>query len=318
MSAHKKISNIENTGCPALAGPGHLNGATIAGARRILADMFRKHSIDSPEIDARVLIGYGLGLDHAALASNADRLLTADEARTIFALAARRLAREPAARIIGSKEFWSLPFDLTSATLVPRPETETVVETALAKLDAGGSRMRALRIADLGTGSGALLLALLSELPNTVGIGTDINPAAVEAARKNAARLGLAARTQFAACNFAAALRGPFDLVVANPPYIASGDVNALSPEVREHDPLVALDGGADGLAAYRALAADARRILAPDGILVVELGAGQAVSVAAILLDGGIAADPPARDLSGQPRALPGRPIHAWKASPG
>lgn len=292
-------------------------GLSIASARRVIADIFRKNQLDSPELDARVLIGHALGLDHAALASDAGRALSAREAESISALVARRLAREPVARILGSKEFWGLEFRLTPATLVPRPETETVVETALAAIDAGGPRTRALRIADLGTGSGALLLALLSELPGAFGIGTDISLAALETARENAVRLGLAPRARFVACDFAAALSGPFDLVVSNPPYIASADIGGLAPEVREHDPLLALDGGADGLAAYRAIAADAARILAADGTLVVELGAGQATPVAALLLDGGIRAEPAASDLLGHPRALPGRPIHARKASP-
>ncbi|MEX1084092.1 MAG: methyltransferase, partial [Xanthobacteraceae bacterium] len=186
---------------------------------------------------------------------------------------------------------------------------------ALAAVEADGPCTRALRVADLGTGSGALLLALLSELPNAVGVGTDVNPAALEAARENAVRLGLAARAHFVACDFSAALSGPFDLVVSNPPYIGSRDIAGLAPEVREHDPRLALDGGVDGLDAYRAIAADARRILGPDGILVVELGAGQAVAVAAILLDGGIKAGYPVADLSGRSRALLGRPIHAGKA---
>jgi len=292
-------------------------GVSIATARRIIADIFRKHNLDSPELDARILIGHALDLDHAALASNADRLLNADETQAVSALAARRLVHEPVARIIGSKEFWGLEFRLSLATLVPRPETETVVETALAAIDASGPRTRAFRIADLGTGSGALLLALLSELPNASGVGTDISLAALETARDNAARLGLAARADFLACDFAAGLGGLFDLVVSNPPYIASGEISGLAPEVREYDPLLALDGGPDGLAAYRAITADTRRILVPGGMLIVELGAGQAVPVAAVLLDGGIEAGPPVNDLSGHPRALLGRPVHAGKAFP-
>ncbi len=291
---------------------------SIATARRIIADIFRKHGLDSPELDARVLIRHALELEHTALASNAERVLSSDEAQAISALTARRLAREPVARIIGSKEFWGLEFRITPATLVPRPETETVVEAALAAIDACGPRTRALRIADLGTGSGVLLLALLSELPNAFGLGTDISLAALETARDNAARLGLGARAHFAACDFAAGLSGgAFDLVVSNPPYIASREIDGLAPEVREHDPLISLNGGTDGLAAYRAIAADAGRILAPDGVLVVELGAGQTSSVVEVLLGGGIKADPPTHDLSGHPRALPGHSIHAGKASP-
>jgi release factor glutamine methyltransferase len=277
--------------------------------RRHVAQTFRARALESPDLDARVLVGHALGLGHAALASAAERVLTAQEIEAISALTARRLAREPVARILGAKEFWGLEFRLTPATLVPRPETETVVETALRALDAGGARGRALRIADLGTGSGALLLALLSELPHAAGIGTDLSAEALATARDNARRLGLAARAHFAACDFAAALGGPFDLVVSNPPYIASGELAALEPEVREHDPRLALDGGRKGLDAYGVIAADARRILAPDGILVIELGAGQERPVTTLLAGGGIAAVGAEPDLSGHFRALLARP---------
>jgi release factor glutamine methyltransferase len=174
-----------------------------------------------------------------------------------------------------------------------------------------------LRLADLGTGSGALLLALLSELPQAFGVGTDVSLSALAAARTNAECLGLAARAHFVACDFGTALAGPFDLIVSNPPYVASGDIATLAPEVREHDPRGALDGGLQGLDGYRAIAADARRLLAPDGTLVVELGAGQAPAVAALLLNGGIVAGAEKRDISGHPRALSGGLSHAWTASP-
>ena len=175
---------------------------TVAQARRALADAFRRAGLDSPALDARLLVGHALGLDHTGLTIESGRSLGDDPARALAALAARRLGREPVARILGVKEFWGLPLRLNEATLVPRPETETVVEAALAAIglspqDLGGPRTRALRIADLGTGSGALLLALLTELPNATGIGTDISREALEAARDNAGRLGLAARAAF-------------------------------------------------------------------------------------------------------------------------
>jgi release factor glutamine methyltransferase len=281
---------------------------TIAMIRRRVAQAFREHGLDSSDLDARVLVGRALGLDHAGLASAAERILTAKEIEAISALTARRLAHEPVARILGVKEFWGLEFRITTETLVPRPETETVVEAALGAIDATGPRTRPLRLADLGTGSGALLLALLSELPNAVGVGTDLSLPALATARENAERFGLAARAHFVACDFAGALGGSFDLVVSNPPYVASGDIAGLAPEVREHDPRLALDGGVGGLDNYRVLAAEARRILAPGGILAVEIGAGQAAAVSALLLSGGIVAGPPKRDLSGHSRALLGR----------
>src|SRR4029077_20099094 len=182
-----------------------------------------------------------LGLDHASLAAAAERVLDPAERERIAAVASRRLAREPVSRIVGMKEFWGLPLRVNPAVLVPRPETETVVATALAALDRDGDRARPLRIADLGTGSGALLLALLSELPNAFAIGTDLSVAALAVARDNAGRLGLAARAAFVAGDFAVALAGPFDLAVANPPYVASGEVGQLAPEVRDHDPRLAL-----------------------------------------------------------------------------
>jgi release factor glutamine methyltransferase len=223
--------------------------------------------------------------------------------QSIAALAARRLAREPVARIVGVKEFWSLPLRVSAATLVPRPESETVVEAALAAVEAH----RALRIADLATGSGALLLGLLSELPHAFGVGTDSSIPALEVARDNARRLG-ATRAAFVACDFAAALGVRFDLVVCNPPYIASHEIAALAPEVRDHEPIAALDGGPDGLDGYRAVAAAAGALLAPGGALVVELGFGQAEAVAALLTEAGLALSAPHHDLMGIPRALVAR----------
>jgi release factor glutamine methyltransferase len=278
---------------------------TIGTARRALAIAFRAAGLDSPALDAQLLIGHALGLDRTALLSNAERKLGTAEADAVAALKARRLAREPVARITGVKEFWSLDFTVTPATLVPRPETETVVEAALTAIDAEGLRAVPLRLLDLGTGSGALLIALLSELPQAVGIGTDVSLAALAAARANAARHGVGDRAQFVACDFGTALKGPFDLVVANPPYVASGTIAALASEVRDYDPALALDGGRDGLAAYRAIAADIGRLLAPSGVLVTELGAGQCKAVARLFAQRGLTVGRTVNDLAGIPRAL-------------
>jgi release factor glutamine methyltransferase len=281
---------------------------TLDQARRLLAQGFRDAGLDSPELDARILVGHALGFDHTALTVQSARSVTPAERKAIATLAARRLAHEPVARIIGRKEFWGLPLRLNTETLVPRPETETVVEAALTAVDQ--RRGRALRVADLGTGSGALLLALLSELPGAFGVGTDLSLAALDCARQNAGELGLGARASFVACDYAAALKAPFDLVVVNPPYIARDDITTLAPEVRLFDPPRALDGGADGLDAYRAIAADMRRLLSPQGLLVVELGAGQRDAVVELFGAAGLAAGPCRHDLSGIARALLVRPL--------
>jgi release factor glutamine methyltransferase len=284
--------------------PGNAAAPTVGDARRAWAKKFQSSGIESPELDARILVGHGLGLDHTALAAAEARRLGVGEEAAVAALAQRRLAREPVARILGCKEFWSLTLRIDGATLVPRPETETVVEAALTAIEARGARAQTLRIADLGTGSGAILLALLSELPNAFGVGTDVSVAALAVAHDNARRLG-PARAHFVACDMAAALRGPFDVVVCNPPYIASREIAALAPEVRDFDPRSALDGGPDGLDFYRTIAASAPALLSPQGVLVVELGAGQAQPVAALVAAAGLAPSPPRPDLMDVPRAL-------------
>ena len=277
---------------------------TVADSRRVWATEFRAVGIDTAELDARVLVSHALGLDHAALAARAGQVLTPQQQSAIAALARRRLGDEPVARITGTKEFWTLRLRVNEATLVPRPETETVVEAALAALDKRGPRSRSWRIADLGTGCGAILLALLSELPNTFGIGTDISAAALAIARDNAKRAGVA-RAAFLVCDMASALAGPFDLIVSNPPYVATADIDQLPPEVRLFDPQDALDGGSDGLQYYRPLAATATRLLAQNGIMVVELGKDQAEPVAAIFATASLASGGLHPDLSGVPRAL-------------
>jgi release factor glutamine methyltransferase len=280
----------------------------IASARRLLTVQFQAAGIDSPALDARLLIENALGLDHTALATQATRALTDTERDAIAALAARRLQGEPVARILGEKEFWGLPFALSHATLVPRPDTETIVETAL---DAIGKERRneALRIADLGTGTGAILLALLHECPNAMGLGTDIDPNAIETAQRNAQALGLASRARFRLADFAHDLGESFDLVVSNPPYIPTRDIETLAREVRDYDPIRALDGGADGLDAYRMIALKAPKLLSEGGLLVVEIGIGQADDVATIFTtEGGLDVVAIRPDLGGVPRALSAR----------
>jgi len=281
---------------------------TVEATRRQLAARFEAAGIESPELDARLLLGHTLGLDLTGLITAAHRALTADESDRLDRLAARRLAGEPVARILGQKEFWGLSFALSPETLVPRPDTETVVELALDMLRKGLANTPP-RVADLGTGTGAILLALLSELPEATGIGTDISERALAIANDNAVRLGLAARASFIRCDYASELTGPFDLIVSNPPYIATGDIAGLAREVRDHDPHQALDGGPDGLAAYRALIPQAARLLAPGAALVVEAGQGQARDIEAMMTAAGLALQGrPRADLAGISRAVGAR----------
>jgi len=282
--------------------------STVEAARRELAARFASAGTDTAELDARLLIGHALGLDLTGMIRAADRILTPAESNRLDALASRRLAGEPVARILGVKEFWGLPLSLSPATLVPRPDTETVVELALDMLRTAPAR-QGTRIADLGTGTGAILLALLSELHGAVGTGTDISQEAMETARGNAARLGLADRASFIRCDYAAGLTGPFDLIVSNPPYVRSGDIAGLAVEVRDHDPRAALDGGPDGLDAYRTLIPQAARILAPGAVLVVEAGQGQAGTIEGLMTAAGLTPHPsPRADLGGIPRAVGAR----------
>lgn len=285
-----------------------LAGLTVEQARREVARRLAAASDDSAELDARLLVGHVLALDLTGMISAANRAVTADQLARIEALARRRLAGEPVARILGYREFWGLQLALSPATLVPRPDTETVVELALEMLRENPAR-QGTRIADLGTGTGAILLALLSELHGAVGVGTDISQEALETARSNAARLGLADRTSFVRCDYALGLTGRFDLIVSNPPYIPSSDIAGLAIEVRDHDPAKALDGGLDGLDAYRALIPQAARILSPGAALVVEAGQGQAAPIEALLTAAGLVPHgAPKADLGGILRAVGGR----------
>ena len=285
--------------------PGLKDGASVSEALQLIAQTFRAAGIDDADVDARVLAGHALHLDRARLVSQSDRVLEAREVNAISGLAARRLKREPVSRILGRKEFWSLALAITPDVLVPRPETETVVEGALDFVVRNGLRMEKLRILDIGTGSGALLVALLNELPNATGIGTDISRAALEVAQINVAQFGFESRSSLIACDMAAGVQGQFDLVVSNPPYIARGEIASLAPEVRDYDPMMALDGGDDGLTAYRSISADAKRILAQGGRLFVEMGAGQEPAVRELFTNAGLVVGIARNDLAGTPRVL-------------
>lgn len=283
-------------------------GQSIESARRALAAQLRSAQSDEAELDARILLGAALGLDLTGLITQGARLLSEAEANRLAQHAQRRIAGEPVARILGMREFWGLPFRLSDATLVPRPDTETVVERAL-ELFREQQLSHPPVIADIGTGSGAILLALLHEIPHAFGVGTDLSLTALDTAKANAASLGLAGRAGFVACSYAAALRGPFDLIMSNPPYIPSGEIPKLSIEVREHDPHLALDGGNDGYDAYRVLIPQAAERLAPGGGLIVEAGQGQAADIEALMTAAALTVDrPPRADLAGIPRAVSAR----------
>lgn len=283
-------------------------GLTIDAARRMLARRFKDANIDSPELDARLLVGAATKLDLTGLTSAAARPLDADETTRLVTFVQRRLGYEPVARILGEKEFWGLPLMLSADTLIPRADTETVVEAAL-ELIRSAEPIDPPRIADIGTGSGAILLALLTELPDATGIGTDISIGALRTAQANADRLGLGERARFIESDYTDKLEGPFDLIVSNPPYIKRGDIAGLAAEVHDHDPRRALDGGSDGLVAYRALAHDISRLLEQGGAFALEVGQGQADDVADLMQTAGLHTIRPHRhDLAGIPRVVWGR----------
>lgn len=274
-----------------------IGDAVKAAAARLAAA-----GVETPALDARVLAAEAFAMTQAGLLAGAASQASAAGRARLEAAVERRVAGEPTARILGRREFWGLDFALSPETLVPRPDSETLVEAAL---EAVRGRDRPLRLLDLGTGSGCLLLALLSELPGAWGLGVDRSPAAAATARANAASLGLEHRAAFMVGDWAAALGGRFDLVVSNPPYVATPDLAGLSREVRLHDPARALDGGADGLAAYRDVLRALPALLAGTGAAVLELGAGQRADVEAIARAEGLSPMGGREDLSGVCRAL-------------
>ena len=283
-------------GFPDLAACPHRRAALTWGADRLAAA-----EVAQPRLDARLLLAGALGLSPAALLAALPAPLPGPAAARFAALIARRAAREPVALILGRREFWSLDLAVSPATLVPRPESETLIEAAVAAFAGGPAPCRVL---DLGTGTGCLLLAALSAFPAAFGVGVDRVPAAAALARENAARLGFDRRAAFLCADWAAALRGRFDLVLANPPYIPHGEVATLMPEVARYEPATALDGGADGCDAYRTLLPALPGLLAPAGVAIVELGAGQAPAVAALAVRAGLAVAT-RNDLAGTARAL-------------
>lgn len=262
----------------------------------------REGGIEAPRREARLLVAHALGITREALLREPSA--RADFGR-IAPLAERRAAGVPLAHITGRREFWSLDFEVSPATLIPRPESETLIEAAIS---ARPGRAGVHRILDLGTGTGCLLLAGLTEFPDAFGVGVDRVPEAAALGARNALRLGLAGRASFVCADWGQALAGGFDLVLSNPPYVSAQEMTGLSPEVRLYEPCSALLGGLDGLDAYRQIVADLRRLLRPDGMAVLEIGAGQANAVATIAHCAGFVMETRA-DLAGIARAAMLRP---------
>jgi release factor glutamine methyltransferase len=278
---------------------------TIGGAVNALTAQFTQAGLDTPRLDARLLVGHAVALEPSLLFARSELKLTAAQGDAIDAFAARRLKYEPVSRILGHREFWGLDFKLNAATLDPRPDTETLVSAALAlKARYPGPR----RILDLGTGTGCILLAILSDWPETVGLGVDRAPEAVKGAQENAARLGFAGRASFREGNWCDGITEHFDLVVSNPPYIALGERSTLAPDVATFDPHLALFAGEDGLDAYRALIPAAKTRLKEEGRLLLEIGATQAEAVENLLLEAGFAFESRVSDVGGKIRVLVAR----------
>jgi release factor glutamine methyltransferase len=272
------------------------------------AARLREAGVADERLTASLLLARALGVDRVHLVAHPERELTAREAVAYARALERRAAREPFQHITGVQEFYGLAFEVTPEVLIPRPETELLVETAERLWRGGG------RVLDVGTGSGCLAVTLALRLPGATVTATDLSAAALAVARRNAVRHG--ARVDFARADLTAALSGPFELLVSNPPYIPDADVEALEPEVRDHEPRLALAGGTDGLDAYRRLFADAPRVLAPDGRLVCELGIGQAAALGALARASGLEVVEVLADLQGIPRTLVAKQRFAGSAS--
>ena len=278
--------------------PGETVGAFLCQAGQVL----RAAAIESPRLEARLLLGHAMGATPEALLRDPGAPVSPEAAARFRAALAARLDSVPVAHILGTQGFWTLDLAVSPATLIPRPDSESLVEAALDAFPEAGA---ALRVLDLGTGTGCLPLAVLAERPRAFGVGVDLVAGAAALAASNAARHGLADRAAFLAGDWAASLAGRFDLILSNPPYIESAAIAGLLPEGARHEPRSALDGGADGLAAYRHLAAILPGLLVPGGVAVLELGAGQRAAVEALARGAGLAPSGCRTDLGGVERAL-------------
>ena len=278
---------------------------TVPTPRKAIASAVPKlqaAGVEDARRDAELLLCLSLDCDHAHLIGYPDQTFDVVQQETFERLVARRIAREPVSQIVGRREFWSLDVQVTKATLTPRPESEAVVETVLTLVPERGAR---LRILDLGTGTGCLLLALLVELPEATGLGVDVSEEALGVARANGDRLGLGKRATFGHGNWAASLDERFDVVVSNPPYIEAAELEKLEPEVLQWEPHLALNGGVDGLDAYRQIVPDLGRLLRTDGFAVLEHGPGQAEAIETFAGICGLMSSGRRQDLADRDRCL-------------
>ncbi len=261
--------------------------------------------IDSPVIDARLLVEAAAGATRADIIADPHRALSRDQVDLLEGFLARRERREPISHILGRRGFWKIMLSVTPGVLTPRPDSETILDVVLPAFAEG----QAFTLLDLGVGSGALLLAILAERPCARGLGVDVSEEAIAVARENVANLGLSSRAALLRGDWAAGLGAEgFDLVVSNPPYIATADIDALAPEVRDHEPRTALDGGPDGLEAYRELAPQILHVLKPGGLFAVEIGPSQSAAVEGMFAAAGASAVRTVKDLANRPRVVTGR----------
>ncbi|NLR99000.1 peptide chain release factor N(5)-glutamine methyltransferase [Rhizobium sp. P38BS-XIX] len=280
-------------------------GSTVAGLLQEVRARFAEADLDDPATEARILVGGLLHFSSTELVTRGPQAVSADDVSAARKAIERRLNHEPVYRILGEREFYGLPLRLSAATLEPRPDTEILVDTMLAHVRRLESQKGSVHILDMGTGTGAICLALLHECPQATGVGSDISSEALETARGNAERNGLAARFKTAHGSWFDAVHERFHVIVSNPPYIASSVISTLAPEVKDFDPPAALDGGLDGLDAYRAIAKDAARFLHPDGIVGVEIGYDQREMVTSVFEGAGFLLVEAVRDYGQNDRVL-------------
>jgi release factor glutamine methyltransferase len=280
---------------------------TVTKAWKHAQTRLKAAGVDTSAIDARLLLERAFGVTRTTILAEPHAPAAPEQLERLASLLARREAREPLAYILGEAHFWTLTLSVSEAVLTPRPDTETVVSAALERLAPDASS----RVLDLGTGSGALALAILSERPLAQAVGVDVSPAALAIARANAARLGVHERLELREGVWGQGLDDAFDLIVSNPPYIPTASIDMLEDEVRRYEPRLALDGGEDGLDAYRALLPDAARLLKPGGVLALEIGFDQALSVSALVREAGaFTGVETRRDLAGQQRVVLARRV--------